>query len=165
MHADSAAHVKPGHAASAARPWKTDGYTDRSGGRIPSAIRPWILGYSGTRRYKAARPGTETKRPASREFQLAGRFRRWWQVLGSNHRRLSLAANLAQAQPDAWGRIVAAVPPAAFLVAVSMVERRAARRPRPDADQDDSAGEPSAPGRPSPLYVLDPLGECVLALA
>jgi len=29
---------------------------------------------------------------------------------------LSLAANLAQAQPTAWGRIVAAVPPVAFLV-------------------------------------------------
>ena len=42
---------------------------------------------------------------------------------------LSMAANLAQAQPTAWGRIVAAVPPAAFLVAVSMIERRAARRP------------------------------------
>jgi hypothetical protein len=44
---------------------------------------------------------------------------------------LSLAANLAQAQaPTTWGWIVAAVPPAAFLVAVSMIERRAARRPR-----------------------------------
>jgi hypothetical protein len=64
---------------------------------------------------------------------------------------LSLAANLAQAQPTAWGRIVAAVPPAAFLVAVSMIERRAARRPRPIADEDGSVGEPSAPGRPSPL--------------
>jgi hypothetical protein len=39
---------------------------------------------------------------------------------------LSLAANLAQAQPTTWGRIVDAVPPAAFLVAVSMIERRAA---------------------------------------
>jgi hypothetical protein len=64
---------------------------------------------------------------------------------------LSLAANLAQAQPTAWGRIVAAVPPAAFLVAVSMIERRAARRPRPAAGQDGSVGEPSAPGRRSPL--------------
>ena len=64
---------------------------------------------------------------------------------------LSLAANLAQAQPDAWGRIVAAVPPAAFLVAVSMIERRAARRPRPIAGQAGGAGEPSAPGRPSPV--------------
>jgi hypothetical protein len=43
---------------------------------------------------------------------------------------------------------VAAVPPAAFLVAVSMIERRAARRPRPAAGAD---GEPSAPGRPSPV--------------
>jgi hypothetical protein len=64
---------------------------------------------------------------------------------------LSLAANLAQAQPTAWGRIVAAVPPAAFLVAVSMIERRAARRPRLAAGGDGSVGEPSVPGRPSPL--------------
>jgi len=64
---------------------------------------------------------------------------------------LSLAANLAQAQPTAWGRIVAAVPPAAFLVAVSMIERRAARRPLPAADEDGAAGEPSWPGRPSQL--------------
>jgi Protein of unknown function (DUF2637) len=64
---------------------------------------------------------------------------------------LSLAANLAQAQPTAWGRIVAAVPPGAFLVAVSMIERRAARRPRLIAGGDGSVGEPSAPGRPSPL--------------
>ena len=65
---------------------------------------------------------------------------------------LSLAANLAQAQPTAWGRIVAAVPPAAFLVAVSMIERRAARRPRPVAGEDGAVGEPSAPGRPSPVH-------------
>jgi hypothetical protein len=64
---------------------------------------------------------------------------------------LSLAANLAQAQPTAWGRIVAAVPPAGFLVAVSMIERRAARRPRLIAGEDGAAGEPSAPGRPSPV--------------
>jgi hypothetical protein len=41
---------------------------------------------------------------------------------------LSLAANLDQAQPDPWGRITAATPAAAFLVAVSMLERRAAAR-------------------------------------
>jgi hypothetical protein len=40
---------------------------------------------------------------------------------------LSLAANLAQAQPTAWGRIAAATPSGAFLVAVSMLERRATR--------------------------------------
>jgi hypothetical protein len=64
---------------------------------------------------------------------------------------LSLAANLAQAQPTAWGRIVAAVPPAAFLVAVSMIERRAAQRPHLTAGQDGAAGERSWPGRPSPV--------------
>jgi hypothetical protein len=40
---------------------------------------------------------------------------------------LSLAANLAQAQPTAWGRITAATPSGAFLVAVSMLERRVTR--------------------------------------
>jgi hypothetical protein len=49
---------------------------------------------------------------------------------------LSLAANLAQAQPTAWGQFVAAVPPAAFLVAVSMIERRAA------AEHQDRHGQP-----------------------
>ncbi|MEV4159931.1 DUF2637 domain-containing protein [Nonomuraea dietziae] len=43
---------------------------------------------------------------------------------------LSLAANLAQAEPTVWGWITAATPAGAFLVAVSMLERR--------------AGEPSA---------------------
>jgi hypothetical protein len=79
---------------------------------------------------------------------------------------LSLAANLAQAQPTAWGRVVAAVPPAAFLVAVSMIERRAARRPRPAARD----GEASAPGRPSPESdagdeTRDEEDEALLALA
>ena len=38
---------------------------------------------------------------------------------------LSLAANLAQAEPTAWGRLSAATPAGAFLIAVSMLERRA----------------------------------------
>ncbi|GAA1675440.1 DUF2637 domain-containing protein [Nonomuraea maheshkhaliensis] len=37
---------------------------------------------------------------------------------------LSLAANLAQATPTVWGWITAATPAGAFLVAVSMLERR-----------------------------------------
>jgi hypothetical protein len=45
---------------------------------------------------------------------------------------LSLAANLDQAQPTIWGRITAATPAAAFLVAVSMLERRATHRPPSD---------------------------------
>ncbi|MFF4620186.1 DUF2637 domain-containing protein [Nonomuraea jabiensis] len=42
---------------------------------------------------------------------------------------LSLAANLAQADPTVWGWITAATPAAAFLIAISMLERRA---PRPE---------------------------------
>ncbi|TYB53442.1 DUF2637 domain-containing protein [Nonomuraea sp. PA05] len=43
---------------------------------------------------------------------------------------LSLAANLQQADPTVWGWITAATPAAAFLVAVSMLERRTSG-PRP----------------------------------
>jgi hypothetical protein len=79
---------------------------------------------------------------------------------------LSLAANLAQAQPTPWGRIIAATPPASFLVAVSMLERRAGRTPPsqavpvpavPDEDEqhEDERDEPplvlvpSSPPEPS----------------
>ncbi|MFI6325505.1 DUF2637 domain-containing protein [Nonomuraea sp. NPDC050556] len=48
---------------------------------------------------------------------------------------LSLAANLAQAHPTVWGWITAATPAGAFLIAVSMLERRAAEvRPEPSPD-------------------------------
>ena len=76
---------------------------------------------------------------------------------------LSLAANLAQAQPTTWGRIVAATPPASFLVAVSMLERRATRTatepsasapvPGPVLGQDgqqDGQDEEPGPSVPSP---------------
>ncbi|MFC4592409.1 DUF2637 domain-containing protein [Sphaerisporangium corydalis] len=42
---------------------------------------------------------------------------------------LSLAANLAQADPSVWGWVTAATPAVAFLVAVSMLERRAVLGP------------------------------------
>jgi hypothetical protein len=59
---------------------------------------------------------------------------------------LSLAANLAQADPSVWGWITAGTPAGAFLVAVSMLERRkagtrAAARPSP---------VPASFGRPEP---------------
>jgi hypothetical protein len=76
---------------------------------------------------------------------------------------LSLAANLAQAQPAVWGWVVAAVPSGAFLVAVSMIEHRAARRPLVAVGQDGGAGEPAAPGRPSPAR--DEQEQALLALA
>ena len=92
-------------------------------------------------------------RERQRDKQLGIPTRRlsWPTIVLAGGVLLSLAANLAQAQPTAWGRIVAAVPPGAFLVAVSMIERRAARRPRPTAGQDGAAGELPAPGRPSPV--------------
>src|ERR1019366_8276533 len=79
---------------------------------------------------------------------------------------LSLAANLAQAQPDAWGRIVAAVPSGAFLVAVSMIERRAAPRPQRAAIPGHHGGASDrvlGRGRPSPPQ--DEEDEALLAAA
>lgn len=68
---------------------------------------------------------------------------------------LSLAANLAQADPSVWGWITAGTPAGAFLVAVSMLERRkagprAAARPSPVPD---SFGHPSPSSTPSPSSV------------
>jgi hypothetical protein len=61
---------------------------------------------------------------------------------------LSLAANLAQAGPSAWGRVVAATPAGAFLVAVSMLERRSSgRRPASSSVTVPSPAPPSF-GRP-----------------
>jgi hypothetical protein len=62
-----AAHARPAHAAAAAvrgRPWKTSGYTDRPGGRTPSAMRPWMPQHRSPRRYRMTHGGTEKKRPA-----------------------------------------------------------------------------------------------------
>ena len=56
------------------------------------------------------------------------RWLSWPAVVLAGGVLLSLAANLPKAQPTAWGRVVAAVPSVAFPVAVSMIERRAARR-------------------------------------
>ncbi|RFU42780.1 DUF2637 domain-containing protein [Actinomadura logoneensis] len=76
---------------------------------------------------------------------------------------LSLAANLAQAERSAWGWVVAATPASAFLVAVSMLERRNAGSRRapatdaltvppsfgnPDALPDAPAAPAAAPVRP-----------------
>ncbi|MFI0406115.1 DUF2637 domain-containing protein [Actinomadura sp. 3N508] len=65
---------------------------------------------------------------------------------------LSLAANLAQADPSVWGWITAGTPAGAFLVAVSMLERRKAVTPataQPSAVP-DSFGRPSSTPSPSP---------------
>ncbi|MEV6159455.1 DUF2637 domain-containing protein [Nonomuraea sp. NPDC052129] len=66
---------------------------------------------------------------------------------------LSLAANLQQADPTAWGRITAATPAAAFLIAVSMLERRATQtRPEPSPDPaPSSALVPASSYAPAPV--------------
>jgi hypothetical protein len=67
---------------------------------------------------------------------------------------LSLAANLAQSQPTPWGRIVAGTPSVAFLVAVSMLERRATRT----APQPTVPAVPAVPDEAPPVlaFVPDP---------
>jgi hypothetical protein len=73
---------------------------------------------------------------------------------------LSLAANLAQAEPTPWGWLTAATPAGAFLVAVSMLERRSADRRPADTPSSPStvavALSPVPPsfGRPSLDLVL-----------
>ncbi|MCP9951688.1 DUF2637 domain-containing protein [Actinomadura madurae] len=75
---------------------------------------------------------------------------------------LSLAANLAQADPSVWGWITAGTPAGAFLVAVSMLERRKAGtrpagRPSPVPDSfgrpepSPSSSSSGAPSVPSPV--------------
>jgi hypothetical protein len=64
---------------------------------------------------------------------------------------LSLAANLAQAEPTTWGWLTAGTPAGAFLVAVSMLERRTSAR-RPERAAEASVVPPSF-GRPSPALV------------
>jgi hypothetical protein len=73
---------------------------------------------------------------------------------------LSLAANLAQAERTPWGWLTAATPAGAFLVAVSMLERRSTvRRPAeiPSSSATvavDSSPVPPSFGRPSSDLVL-----------
>ena len=63
---------------------------------------------------------------------------------------LSLAANLAQADPSVWGWITAGTPAACFLVAVSMLERRKTTTPAAEPlPVPDSFGRPSPPSSPS----------------
>jgi hypothetical protein len=53
---------------------------------------------------------------------------------------LTLAANLAQAHPSPWGWIVAGTPAGAFLIAVSMLERRAAHAHQAASPVDQARG-------------------------
>jgi hypothetical protein len=90
----SAVHLMPEYAASAARPWpsvkKPTVRTDRPGGM--DAVRYASVD---TATHRPAVIHTDTRRdekkngPRAAFPQPGGRFRRWWQVLGSNQRRLS----------------------------------------------------------------------------
>ncbi|NUP14762.1 MAG: DUF2637 domain-containing protein [Streptomyces sp.] len=78
---------------------------------------------------------------AARELQRdkrTGRHRRGWMswpaLVLTGGIVLTLAANLATARPTVWGWITAATPAVAFLVSVSMLERRASHRPKRPAD-------------------------------
>ena len=75
---------------------------------------------------------------AAREIQRdkrTGRPRRgllsWPSLVLAGGIVLTLAANLAEAEPSPWGWIVAATPAGAFLIAMSMLERRAGHTPAP----------------------------------
>jgi Protein of unknown function (DUF2637) len=57
---------------------------------------------------------------------------------------LSMAANVATSQPGAWSRVLAAVPCAAFVAAVGLLERRASvSRPKRQARVVAKPAEPS----------------------
>ena len=62
---------------------------------------------------------------------------------------LSLAANLAQAERTAWGWLTAATPGGAFLVAVSMLERRSSGHRSQDAPSSVLVTASSSPIPPS----------------
>ncbi|MCT9929562.1 DUF2637 domain-containing protein [Planotetraspora sp. A-T 1434] len=75
---------------------------------------------------------------AAREIQRdkrTGRRRRgllsWPSLVLAGGIVLTLAANLAEADHSMWGWILAATPAGAFLIAMSMLERRAAHTPEP----------------------------------
>ncbi|GAA4534813.1 DUF2637 domain-containing protein [Nonomuraea ferruginea] len=105
---------------------------------------------------------------AARERQRdkkTGRIRRgpvsWPVLVLAGGVVLSLAANLQQADSTVWGWITAATPAAAFLVAVSMLERRAAAsrlEPSPDVPQTSpswTAVSPPVPERPQAVPYED----------
>ncbi|MEU3457652.1 DUF2637 domain-containing protein [Micromonospora sp. NPDC006766] len=80
---------------------------------------------------------------------------------------LSLAAQVAEAEPSIWGWIVAAVPSLAFLALVKVVLSSASATPpapEPDQPQADWYAEPEQPVPPAPVVpstpaaVLPPLG-------
>jgi hypothetical protein len=78
----------------------------------------------------------------------------WPTLVLSGGVSLSLAANLAQAERTTWGWLTAATPAGAFLVAVSMLERRSSGRRSVESTAAESPSEiPPSFGRPSSALV------------
>ncbi|MEV5705741.1 DUF2637 domain-containing protein [Actinoallomurus sp. NPDC052274] len=75
---------------------------------------------------------------------------------------LSLAANLAQAEPTPWGWLTAATPAGAFLVAVSMLERRSAGRHPAEASSSSSSATGAVESSPVPPSFGRPSSDLVL---
>jgi hypothetical protein len=101
------------------------------------------------------------ERQRDKRHHVTTRRLSWPAVVLSGGVLVSLA-NLAQAQPSVWGQVMAATPCGAFLVAVSMLERRASTHrhgqhaPEPAGPalravpgQDGATAPSSGPGRPS----------------
>ena len=144
------------------RPWKTSGYTDRASGTRP--VRHASVD-TATSRSAALQGDTRRDReetPRQHEIsQLAGRFRRWWQVMGSNHRRLSrrftaLSCYSRLMPPDLRlcdpgrdsGRPLSAMRPWAPGSGVRAVHRPWRNRPRTATDQPtDGDGKGHGRGR------------------
>ncbi|MFV2177960.1 DUF2637 domain-containing protein [Actinomadura sp. LOL_016] len=93
----------------------------------------------------AARERQRDKRTGRRTARLS-----WPTLVLVGGVLLSLAANLAQAEPSVWGWLSAGTPAGAFLVAVSMLERRASGpRPAPSVvPSPDVMAVPPSFGRP-----------------
>ncbi|GAA4588649.1 hypothetical protein GCM10023194_40860 [Planotetraspora phitsanulokensis] len=94
---------------------------------------------------------------AAREIQRdkrTGRPRRgllsWPSLVLSGGIVLTLAANLAEAHHSPWGWIVAGTPAGAFLIAMSMLERRAGHTPQPRVVDAELIPEQSSPAAPAP---------------
>ena len=105
IHAPTQRRVKPARAPCAARPcrpWKAQRLHRPS---CRHEIRPLYVRGSpdtpspaGTRRHA---PAQGRNSPLAKKIQLAGRFRSVWQVMGSNHRRLSRRFYSTLAAPEA----------------------------------------------------------------
>lgn len=89
----------------------------------------------------AAREIQRDKRTARRRRGLLS----WPALVLSGGIVLTLAANLAEAPQSAWGWILAATPAGAFLIAMSMLERRASLAESNAVAVDSGAGTPVDP--------------------